>query len=131
MIIYFEEEISNKIPVVNYFFFGNAVLPRVFARCCSGGVGTRGGLCCSTACGASNEGRMLVSVENRRQPGFFRAVVRGTGGKESSAQPSPPYTAQASAMPTRFSIRSKRDYVVNDSVYHFGAAAGSRAPIDR
>jgi hypothetical protein len=38
----------------------------------------------------------------------FRAVVRGNKGARRVAQSYPlPYTAQASAMPTRFSIRSE------------------------
>jgi hypothetical protein len=51
---------------------------------------------------------MLVSVENRRQPGSGRGKGK-QGGARRVAQGYPlPHTAQASAMPTRFSIRSKR-----------------------
>lgn len=39
---------------------------------------------------ASNKGRMLVSVENRRQPGFSGRGKGKQGGKESSAELSPP-----------------------------------------
>ena len=74
---------------------------------------------------------MLVSVEIDGSP-VFRAVVRGNKrDKESSAELSPLLYRSGVCYADPFFDPIKAGFVVNDSVYHFGAAAGSRAPVDR
>jgi hypothetical protein len=51
---------------------------------------------------------MLVSVDNRRQPGFSGRGKWKHGGKESSAELSPPLYRSGVSYADPFSIRSKR-----------------------